>query len=126
MKFRLSGRIFKPPKRKSLLSMNKPRSTFDTMTVETWNEFRLIGSEAVHRKQFGTRNSSVAFAQIMREDEDDEAPKIQEHDWDYYIAQFNEQYKQQLRNTTAKDDDEESISTIADTESQVKCLDLRG
>ncbi|ODN04583.1 Tetraspanin-9 [Orchesella cincta] len=113
MKFRLQLPKFNIPKKREKHHHHRSvyrNLSYDTGTVDTWNELRVIGSEAVHRKQIGT------------DAEDDESTVMQNaEDWDYYIAQFNEQYRQQLKEASKmdRDADRDSISTNVSTLSQL-------
>lgn len=107
MKFRLNFPKPHPRGRKSSQSSSGRRHRYDIGVVESWNELRKIGAEGKQPK---------GAESVFHEDvEDNTLQEVQ--DWDYYIAQFNEQYKHQAKDE--KDVDNDSISTIASTKSQV-------
>ncbi|CAL8119015.1 unnamed protein product [Orchesella dallaii] len=116
MKFRLQMPKLSGPKRRKEKQHHRSiyrNLSYETGTVETWNELRVIGSEAVHRKQIGGPGAA---------EEDESAIVMQDaEDWDYYIAQFNDQYRQQLREASKidRDGDNDSISTNVSTLSQL-------
>lgn len=102
MKFKVN--VPKPSSVSRSSLQSRRQKTYETVTAESWNELRLIGSRHAYQKLTTVDHS------------DNRGIHEPTPDWDLYIAQFNEQYKQNIKEVEAE---HSSVSTIAETREQV-------
>lgn len=103
MRFNAISTVPRSDRRSSRLSLSEDRHRYDISTVDTWNEVRKIGAEGRRLK--------------VDEDSKDEKKDLtidEVQDWDYYIALFNKQYRDQQGYS-----DDESIESLAYTKSEL-------